>query len=106
MTSMADATDPTDFKMVRTYPARGDGAIAELRVGDHEWAQIELRGIQVDQLGDDRVRGAWPVLLLFPPPEVSGKKWWEFDLDAVREQFDLAEKWLLENERERPPITG
>lgn len=90
--------------MVKLYPVEGDSAIAELWYHECPWAQVELRGIRLDQEGSSRVSDVDFHVSLFPPPADAEPRWWEFDLPEVLEQFAIARAWLLDNEQHRLPL--
>ena len=90
--------------MVKLFPAEGDGAIAELWFFDCPWAQVELQGIRLEEVGAARVADVGFRVSLFPVPDGADRGWWEFDLVEVEEQLAEAREWLLDNESRRLPL--
>jgi len=95
---------PTGFHIARLFPVDEESAIAELWYGDAPCGAVEMRDIEPDAVGDDRVKAATFVVSLYSPPPGNQREWWEFDLDAVEDQPRQARNWLLDNERRRLPI--
>lgn len=95
---------PEGFHVAHLYPVDGESAIAELWHGETVWGQVQLRDIDRDAVGEDRVATASATVLLYAPPEGSGREWWEFDLGEVERQLRLAREWLLDNERKCVPV--
>jgi hypothetical protein len=112
---------PQEFTFMKTYPAHGDSAVAELQLRGEAWGELYLEGIKLDRHGDDRLDGAIVVLRVYPRLEQaktsrrllrgrSEDRWlasinpWEFRLKDVLAVLDEARHWLLENERGRVPL--
>lgn len=102
---MADRYEfPEGHHLVKLFPVEGDSAIAELWFGEAPWAQIWLTGINLDAVGDERVRDVEFRGSLFPPPAAADPGWWEFELSDVEDRLSAAKDWLRDNERHRVPL--
>lgn len=95
---------PEGHHMAKLYPAEGDSAVAELWFGEAPWAQVELTGISLDQVGRDRVSEVGFKVSFFAPPAGAEPAWWGFDLQDVEDGLGNAKEWLLGNERGRLPF--
>lgn len=92
------------LRMVPFFPVEGESAIAELWFDGAVWAQVRLRGVRLDEVGEARVDGATFDVDLFPPTSEVALEWWTFDYDDVVGQLAEARGWLLDNETARLPI--
>jgi hypothetical protein len=113
--------ESVELTFLKTYPAQGDSAVAELELRGEAWGELYLEGIKLDRHGDDRLDEATVVLRVYPRLEHaktsrrlfrgrSEARWvastnpWEFRLQDVLAVLDEARRWLLENERGRVPL--
>ena len=80
------------------YPSAGDSAIAEILYDDKIVADLSLTGIDLRDIGQERLKTATIRLRLETAPDL--------DLDSFLAIIAVAQERLLANERTRFPEAG
>jgi hypothetical protein len=113
------------FEMMMCYPAEGESAFVELWYDGDVWADLQLEGLNLGAIGEERTADARAVVALYLPRRFGKQQTWRFDLGdapahlervsrrnrrwsfdvaSALAQLERARDWLVENECDRDPL--